>query len=133
MGFVTLSTLMVVQNSLSTADLGVATSTHQFARTLGGTIGVGISGSLMTWGLSNALDRFSNATDGPRIPADIAETVTQNLDSLLRPELQAGLEPQIRVALQEAVSRGTDMVFWCALVAAVACLVCCLLLPKEEN
>ena len=133
MGFVTLSTLMVVQNSLSTADLGVATSTHQFARTLGGTIGVGISGSLMTWGLSNALTRFANATDGPQIPAEIAETVTQNLDSLLRPGLQAELDPQIRLALQEAVSRGTELVFWCALFAAFACLVCCLLLPKEEK
>ena len=133
MGLVTLSTLMVVQNSLSTADLGVATSTHQFARTLGGTIGVGISGSLMTWGLSNSLTRFANSTDGPRIPAEIAETVTQNLDSLLRPELQNQLELQIRLALQEAVSLGTDMVFWCALFAALACLVCCLLLPWEEK
>ena len=87
----------------------------------------------MTWGLSNALARSAGATDGPQIPADIAEAIAQNLDSLLRPELLVQLEPQIRMALQEAVSRGTDMVFWCALFAAVACLVCCFLLPKEEK
>jgi MFS family permease len=133
MGFVTLSTLMVVQNSLPPSDLGVATSTHQFARTLGGTIGVGISGSLMTWGLSNALTKMANAVGGPQIPAAIFETITQNLDNLLRPGLQDRLAPEIRLALQEAVSRGSDMVFWCALAAALACLVCCLLLPREEK
>ena len=133
MGFVTLSTLMVVQNSLSLADLGVATSTHQFARTLGGTIGVGISGGLMTWGLTKALGSMATASDAPQIPVDVAQTISENLDSLLRPELLAQLEPVVRRALQEAVSRGTDVVFWCALVAAVACLVCCLLLPKEEK
>ena len=131
MGFVTLSTLMVVQNSLPKTDLGVATSTHQFARTLGGTIGVGVSGSLMTWGLSNALARAADAAGGPQIPAAIFQTITQNLDSLLRPGLQARLEPEIRLALQEAVSRGSDMVFWCAVLAAFACLFCCLLLPRE--
>ena len=63
----------------------------------------------------------------------IAKAITQNLDNLLRPDYQAQLEPKIRMALQEAVSMATDMVFWCALVAAVACLVCCLLLPRGDK
>ncbi len=33
MGFVVLSTLLKVQNSLESSDLGVATSFHQFVRT----------------------------------------------------------------------------------------------------
>jgi EmrB/QacA subfamily drug resistance transporter len=37
MGFVSISTLLLVQNSLSNSDLGVATASHQFSRTLGGT------------------------------------------------------------------------------------------------
>jgi hypothetical protein len=85
----------------------------------------------MTWGLSNALARAADAAGGPQIPAAIFQTITQNLDNLLRPDLQARLEPEIRLALQEAVSRGSDMVFWCAVVAAFACLFCCLLLPRE--
>ena len=36
MGFVALGTILVVQNSLSDIDLGVATASNQFARTLGG-------------------------------------------------------------------------------------------------
>ena len=38
---VILATLVVVQNSVNIADLGVATSSNQFARTLGGTVGMG--------------------------------------------------------------------------------------------
>jgi len=133
MGFVTLSTLLVVQNSLASANLGVATSAHQFARTLGGTIGVGITGSLLTGGLARALARMTTAADGPQIPAAVAQAIRANMDNLLRPDIQAQLGPEIRLALQEAVSRGTALVFWCALAAAVACLICCLMLPREEK
>ena len=48
MGFVTLATLLVVQASLDGSNLGVATSSHQFARTLGGAIGVGVCGGVVT-------------------------------------------------------------------------------------
>jgi len=47
MGLVGLSTLLVVQNCLDNSDLGVATSSHQFARTLGGTVGVGVCGGFV--------------------------------------------------------------------------------------
>lgn len=133
MGFVVLSTLMVVQNSLTSADMGVATSTHQFARTLGGTIGVGISGSLLTGGLMRSFARMTSATDGPTIPTAVVEAVRQNMDNLLSPDIQAQVAPEVRLLLQEAVNSGVALVFWCALASAVACLVCCLLLPMEEN
>ncbi|MBW2678456.1 MAG: hypothetical protein JRD49_12950 [Deltaproteobacteria bacterium] len=56
MGFVTLATLVVVQNSVDVSDLGVATSSNQFARTLGGTVGVGICGGFMNSALGRAMD-----------------------------------------------------------------------------
>ena len=52
MGFVALSTLVIVQNSVDPADLGVATSSHQFMRTVGGTVGIGICGGLLMSRLS---------------------------------------------------------------------------------
>jgi hypothetical protein len=48
MGFTSIATLLIVQNSVEKTDLGVATSSHQFTRTLGGTVGIGICGSLVT-------------------------------------------------------------------------------------
>ena len=73
------------------------------------------------------------ATGGPQIPGEVMESVRQNMDNLLNPEVLAQLAPEIRLALQGAVSDGTAMVFWCTLLSAFACLVCCLLLPREES
>ena len=67
MGFVSMATLLVVQDSLDKSDLGVATSSHQFFRTLGGTIGVGISGSFVTMTLSNVMESLMN-TDLNNLP-----------------------------------------------------------------
>jgi len=131
MGFVVLSTLLVVQNSLKASDLGVATSSHQFARTLGGTIGVGVTGSLLTAHLAKALAQVG-ASDAVRIPAAVADALSGNIENLLQPDIQALLSPAAKAALQEAVSRGVSVVFGCVLVTAVVCLVCCLMLPSGE-
>ncbi len=40
MGLVSLSTLMLVQNSAREEDLGIVTSLHQFGRSLGGAVAV---------------------------------------------------------------------------------------------
>jgi len=41
--------------------VGVATASHQFARTLGGTIGVGVFGGLVTSGLLGRLEKVSTS------------------------------------------------------------------------
>jgi len=61
MGLVTLSTLLIVQDSLKPENLGVATSFHQFSRTLGGTIGVGVCGGVWT----NYLDLYGDGEFSP--------------------------------------------------------------------
>jgi hypothetical protein len=58
MGFVSISTLLIVQNSLPEEDLGIATASHQFSRTIGGTIGIGISGSFVTTRFQAAMDEL---------------------------------------------------------------------------
>jgi EmrB/QacA subfamily drug resistance transporter len=76
MGFVTLSTLVVVQNCLDIADLGVATASHQFARTLGGTVGIGICGSFVISNIAQATDAMFHS--------GLAETIPQALLSSLK-------------------------------------------------
>jgi MFS family permease len=51
LGLVLQNLLLVVQNSVPSRELGVATSATQFFRTTGGTIGVSVMGALMTSGL----------------------------------------------------------------------------------
>jgi MFS family permease len=130
MGLVTLSTLLVVQDSLDGSDLGVATSTHQFARTLGGTVGVGVCGGWLTEKLSAALQGLG-ATEN--LPPEMLSRFRRSLETLFQPETQAALDASVRAPLQEAVASGVSSVFWIVLVTSAACLLCCLALPREPE
>jgi MFS family permease len=52
MGLTMVPMLIAVQSAVSRADLGAATSMIQFARTLGGAIGLSMMGTVMAWRLS---------------------------------------------------------------------------------
>jgi EmrB/QacA subfamily drug resistance transporter len=129
MGFVSITTLLVVQNSLKASNLGVATSSQQFARTLGGTIGIGISGSLVTVHLTTVLDALRTSSIAGEMPASLATHLSQSIESLFQPEVQNLLSAVLLKSLREAVGGGVEMVFGISLVAALLSLLCCFLLP----
>jgi EmrB/QacA subfamily drug resistance transporter len=131
MGFVSMATLLVVQDSLDVSDLGVATSSHQFARTLGGTIGVGISGSFVTMTLSNVMESLMK-TDLKNLPPSLIIEIKQNIENIFRPEIQAALAPEIQKAMQEAVARGVLTVFWITFFTSLLCLLLSLLIPVRS-
>jgi MFS family permease len=110
MGCVALSTLLVVQSCLDEKDLGVATSSNQFARTLGGAVGVGICGSFIA-------SRFSNLFESVR---------TSNLLRHLPGQMGDHM-------VQDAVMGGVSGVFWTVTVAAGFCILLCLLIPGEKE
>jgi MFS family permease len=128
MGFVSMATLLVVQDSLDKSDLGVATASHQFSRTLGGTIGVGISGSFVTMALSNVMESLLN-TNLNNLPPSLNVTIKQSIENIFRPEVQALLAPDIQKTMQEAVAQGVSMVFWITFFASLLCLILSLLIP----
>ena len=130
MGFVSMATLLVVQDSLDKSDLGVATSSHQFFRTLGGTIGVGISGSFVTMTLSNVMESLMN-TGLNNLPPSLNIQLKQSIENIFRPEVQALLAPDIQIRLQEAVARGVSMVFWISFFASLLCLILSVLIPAR--
>ena len=131
MGFVSIATLLIVQDSLDMADLGIATASHQFFRTLGGTIGVGITGSFVTRALSNLVEDLmqSGLND---LPPSFHEHMQQGFDSIFRPEIQALFTPEVQKALQEAVARGVSLVFWISLFVSVLCLLLAAILPSPS-
>ena len=131
MGFVSIATLLVVQDSLDKSDLGVATSSHQFARTLGGTIGVGISGSFVTMTLSNVMESLKN-TDLNNLPPSLNVQIKQSAENIFRPEVQALLAPDIQKTFQEAMARGVSMVFWITFFASLLCLIISVLIPVRS-
>jgi MFS family permease len=128
MGFVSMATLLVVQDSLDKSDLGVATASHQFFRTLGGTIGVGISGSFVTMTLSNVMESLMNSGLN-NLPPSLNVQIKQSVETIFRPEVQALLTPQIQKTIQEAVARGVSMVFWITFFASLLCLILSVLIP----
>lgn len=128
-GIVSVATLLIVQNSLDAAHLGVATSSQQFARTLGGTIGIGVAGSLATTYLAKSLESLQTSPEQAQMVSSLALNLTSNIEGLFQPAIQAGLSPTVQRLLQEAVEKGVRMVFWSALAASLISLLCCVLIP----
>jgi MFS family permease len=133
MGFVTLSTLVVVQNCLDIADLGVATASHQFARTLGGTVGIGICGSFVISNIAQATDAMFHSGLAETIPQALLSSLKTNIENLLLPEVQALLSDEVQTILQEAIVSGVSIVFWIVLVVSLLCLGFCWLLPGGKG
>ncbi len=123
MGFVTLSTLLLVQADLAKVNLGVATSFHQFSRTLGGTIGVGICGGVVTTGLVHNLQQSADM-----IPPETMELLHQSMENIFREEFRQMLSVQSKDLLALAVSNALSIVFSIILGATILCFCCTLLL-----
>lgn len=106
MGFITLSTLLLVQDSLSAENLGVATSFHQFSRTLGGTIGVGVCGGVVTNRLMNSLE-----AGGHLLPEALMTRLQESMENLLQAEFLAMIPEGAGIILQNAVANGVYSAF----------------------
>ena len=117
MGFVSIATLLIVQDSLDPEALGVATSSHQFSRTLGGTIGVGVCGALLSARLSG-------------LPETVAKALT---GGALQPERAGSLTPAIEAPMRQLLAQGLGAAFWGAAIVAVLCLLVCWLLPAPSR
>ena len=131
MGFVALATMLVVQSGLGQQDLGVAMSSNQFSRTLGGAVGVGICGGLVANRLSGltATIRESGLVDG--LPVGMADSGFGEISRLFSPDVQAVLPPDLKLVIQQGVTQGVGYVFWTVTISAILCLMLCLLLPSS--
>ncbi|MFH7593701.1 MDR family MFS transporter [Streptomyces racemochromogenes] len=109
LGFLMQITMLVAQNSVEMRDMGVASSSATLFRTLGGSFGVALMGSLFT---SRVTDTMSERL-GPQA-ARAAGSAQLDAASL------AKLPEAVRDAYQHAVSAGTHSAF--LLGAAIAVL-----------
>ncbi len=133
MGWVALSTLLVVQSSVDAKDRGVAIASNQFARTMGGTVGVGICGSFIATQFSRLAEVIEGDGLMDRLPHHVGEAGLSQVANLLHPDVQAVLPVKIRLMLQGAVVDGVSGVFWTATAAALLCLLVCLMIPKTRS
>jgi MFS family permease len=108
MGFSMLSLLLHVQRSVPRAELGLATSLNQFARSIGGAIGVAIMGAILASGMA--------AHGGLRAAEGVGASAVS-------------LDPASRAALAAALRR----VFATGAVISAAGFLFALALPGQEG
>ena len=133
MGFVSIPTLLIVQKSLPQSELGVATASQQFARTLGGTIGIGISGGLVTTHITATLNSLMHSPLRESIPASLSARLAENVESIFQSDIRHALEPMILEPLRNSIWSGIRVVFWCALGTALLSVVLCWFLPARAS
>jgi EmrB/QacA subfamily drug resistance transporter len=84
LGFVMLSLLLAVQHSVLRTELGVATSTSLFARSIGGAVGVAIMGAILAAGLGESVHLTPATLEGAGLAGLNSEMRQQLIVSLQR-------------------------------------------------
>jgi EmrB/QacA subfamily drug resistance transporter len=110
--------VLAAQNAAHFRDLGVVTSTVNFFRSLGGSVGVAALGAVMTATLTSEL--------ASRLPADVQAGGSQaDLSALLnKPEQIRALPPGIGHAVMASIASGVDAVFlWATPLLVIGFLI----------
>ena len=118
-GFSSVGFTISVQNSVGWADRGVATASLQFFRSIGGSVGVAIMGTIMAFRMQPLLEQYRLAG------------VTGGASALLNPGARGALPSEVLAALQLGMTEAVHTAFWVMAVAALAGLVAVLWFPKD--
>lgn len=126
LGFASSVFILSVQNSVPWGLRGVATATTQFFRTMGGTIGVAIMGTILNAQMAQRFapiyTQFAEAAS--HLPKNIAPA-----NVLLTPALRASLPLAFLAQLQDALSQSLFWVYGLMLVLGLIGLAAMFILP----
>ncbi|WP_433128635.1 MDR family MFS transporter [Micromonospora sp. CA-240977] len=128
------SLILAVQNAVSIRDLGAGTSSATFFRSLGGSFGVAILGTVLSSRLASGLgDRLPGAIAQlpPQEQAAVAASGGTNI-SINDPATILALPGPVRAAIQGAFVDALDMVFLTAGLIAIVAVVVTLTLPNTQ-
>ncbi len=121
LGLVIQTLVVAVQNSVDPRDLGVATSSNTFFRSMGGAIGTAVFGSVLTSTLTSSLE--SQFPGGPPPGFDTAAVSGT-------PEAIAALPEAVREPLLAAFVEAIDRVFLVGVPVMLAAFVLTLFLRE---
>jgi EmrB/QacA subfamily drug resistance transporter len=126
LGMLMQNLVLVVQNSIEVKKLGVATSAVTFFRSLGGTVGVSVLGSVLGTIVSSQIkDGITQLS-----PADQA-TAAQALGSGTLPSISQ-LSGAVRTLVESAYGSGVGSVFLYSAPLAIVTLIAVILLPNAR-
>ena len=117
MGFAISPFLIAVQSKVGRRNMGAATSTLQFSRNIGGTLGVSVMGAVLSTRLASSLTAAG------------IDPATVSLNSLLDPLAGSNAAAGLNDALRHALGVSIQSVFVIAFVAAALALGVSLLAP----
>lgn len=127
MGFLMQTTMLISQNSVDYSDLGVASSTATFFRSIGGSFGVSLFGAIFNNRLTAEVTARLGAVAGGQLTAGSAHIDPATLTQLPEP---------IRTGLLESLAAATSIVFlWAMVFAALIPILAILLrhIPLRSN
>jgi MFS family permease len=125
-GMIMQNLVLVVQNTTEVRNLGVATSAVTFFRSLGGTAGVAVMGSILGTVVADHI-KSGIATLAPEQQAIAAKA----LGGGAIPHVNE-LTDQVRVVVESAYGLGVGAVFVAALPLAVVTLITVIFLPNVQ-
>lgn len=121
-GGMTLATLMIgAQHSAPRMQLGVVTSTVQFARSIGAALGIGSMGAVLSWSLRNQLAQGGTGISGLQ-HNDVA--------SLIRQTTRTAMTPEAAQFLQSALAGSLQKSFILGFIAVAIATIVSLLIPS---
>jgi EmrB/QacA subfamily drug resistance transporter len=130
LGLTMLTLLIAVQQAVSRAQLGIATSLNQFSRSIGGAVGVAVMGAVLSAGLASQLNEVAGRGNTALTPERAAE-LAENPNALIDPHARAVLPPNVLDALQGSMAGAIHNVFWVGTAFAVLALLVSFYLPRK--
>jgi len=126
LGFSSSAYILSVQNAVPWNLRGVATASTQFFRTIGGTIGVAVMGSILNVQMAQLFTPiFAHfSADASRLPRGIAPA-----NVLLNPDIRHALPADFLGQLQDALAHGLFWVYLLLLVMALLGVIAMFWLP----
>ncbi|NQT47610.1 MAG: MFS transporter [Chloroflexi bacterium] len=135
---------IVVQNAVPYRIMGVATSSMQFFRQIGGTLGLAVLGSLMANRFATAMGTVVPAAVKEALPPDGLSQLTSDPQALVSPDAAtkleqmfdqfgqegAGLVEQLIHSMREALAAALSDVFFLSFVAVLVAFVLTLFLKE---
>ncbi len=122
MGVSVTALLIAVQNGMPRERLGIATSSLQFSRSIGGTVGVSLMGAVMTARL------FSGLSGVPGLPGNVTGQISAQ--ALVSQTSQQTLPPETILALRSVLANALNPVFLIALTGTALALVVATYIPR---
>jgi EmrB/QacA subfamily drug resistance transporter len=118
-GSVFTSTSIATQNSVEFRDLGVATATVMFFRSLGGSFALAVFGTVLNTTVRSELPRRIG------VPADEAAGLIRSPDQI------EALPADTRQAVIDTIALGVSRIYWICAALMVCGAVCAVLLPER--